>query len=31
VRGAMNRIEHFGETEDVEITTLVDNWADLLA
>ncbi len=27
----MNRIGHFGETEDIEITILVDNWADLLA
>jgi len=27
----MNRIEHFGETQDVEITILVDNWADLIA
>jgi 7,8-dihydropterin-6-yl-methyl-4-(beta-D-ribofuranosyl)aminobenzene 5'-phosphate synthase len=26
----MSRLEGFGETQDVEITVLVDNWADLL-
>jgi 7,8-dihydropterin-6-yl-methyl-4-(beta-D-ribofuranosyl)aminobenzene 5'-phosphate synthase len=27
----MNGIESFGQTQDVEITVLVDNWADLIA